>query len=492
MKAMLRRLPYRMQIPLGLVLAVLLSILLVSTVAAQISARVARQQIVMTVQRIAELVSAQGRALLAADDTWRAYTLLRNTAELLPGIDRALSQVAILDNEGRVLAASDPLHLPTGEQAMGARINGTLLPNSGSVGSTQTRINSDGGLVLIQPIRSEDDKVMGFALALVDAAAFAPDWAAVATPALLGAALAVLVLVPLGWLVGRRMAQPVAQTAECIAQIGHVDLVQLQQRVPVVDDPELNRIAGAVRRLLQEMAVRQANAQRALSAQRLAAVGRITAAVAHEINNPLAGLLTATRTLRLHGDTPETRLKSIDLIERGLQQIRTMVSALLPQARVDERALCDTDFHDVVTLVRATAAMSNVSVTSSIALLASPRVPSTMFRQVMLNLMLNAIKAAGSDGQVHAALSADAQTVRFAVSNTGHALTSDELEQRLIAADSNDPHGFGLWICQEFAVRFDGTFTSETASKIGAPFATQLNFCIPNRPSHDQEETAFD
>ena len=293
---MLPRLPYRIQIPLGLVLAVTLSVLLVSVVAAQISARSARQEIVSTVQRVIVLLVAQGKPLLAQDDTWHAFTLLRNTAALLPQTSKGQSRAALLDAQGRFLAGSDPIRLPTGEQALGVLINGRLLPTASDATRPRTLTTRDGGMTLIEPIRSDDDQIIGFVFAEVDAAAFAPDWAARSTPALVGAALAIIVLVPLGWLLGRRMARPIAQTADCIAQIGRADPAQLQSLLPQVQDPELNGIAGAVRQLLMETAARQANAQRALSAERLAAVGRITAAVAHEINNPLAGLITATRT----------------------------------------------------------------------------------------------------------------------------------------------------------------------------------------------------
>ncbi len=489
---MLPRLPYRIQIPLGLSLAVTLSVLLVSVVAAHISARTARQEIVTTVQRVMDVLAAQGRPLLVADDTWLAYALLRNTAALLPDVGKGYSRAAIVDADGRFLAGSDPHRFSTGEQALGVSVSGRLLPLAKDVPSARLMASRDGSLALIQPIRSDDEKVIGFVLAEVDAAAFAPDWAALATPALIGAALAVIVLVPLGWLAGRRMAQPVAQIASSIALIGRVDLASLQQLVPQVSDPELSRIAGAVRRLLAEMSARQANEQRALSAERLAAIGRITAAVAHEINNPLAGLLTATRTLRLHGDAPDTRLRTVDLIERGLHQIRTMTAALLPQARVEDRCMSPSDLDDVITLARATATLHSVTVTSVLENKADLCVPSTVFRQVMLNLLLNAIKAAGDGGQVHAALSSDAQAVRFTVANTGHLMASDELQQRLRAEDRNDPHGFGLWICQEFAVHYGGGFAATAPEAITLPFCTRLSFWLPNRTHHDDKKSAAD
>ncbi|MDR3368917.1 ATP-binding protein [Rhodoferax sp.] len=477
---MLPRLPYRIQIPLGLALAVTLSVLLVSVVAAQISARSARQEIVGTLHRVIDLLVAQGKPLLAQDDTWRAYTLLRNTATLLPQTEKGQSRAALLDAQGRFLAGSDPIRLRTGEQALGVLINGRLLPTVSAATQPKTLSTPDGAMTLIEPIRSDDDQVIGFVFAEVDAAVFAPNWAALSTPALIGAALAIIVLVPLGWLLGRRMAQPIAQTADCIAQIGHTDAAQLQLRLPQVQDPELNRIAGAVRQLLHETAARQANAQRALSAERLAAIGRITAAVAHEINNPLAGLITATRTLRLHGDSPDARNRSLDLIERGLQQIRTMTTALLPQAKVEDRCLSPDDFTDVLTLAHATASQHFVSISSELDQRFELCVPSTVFRQVMLNLLLNAIKAAGQSGQVHASLHADASKVTFMLCNTGDHLSHAGLQQRLQAEDRNDPHGFGLWICQEFAVRYGGGFSAAEPADIPSPYASCLSFWLPN------------
>jgi signal transduction histidine kinase len=489
---MLPRLPYRIQIPLGLSLAVTLSVLLVSGVAAKISAVSAREGVVNTVQRVMALLSAQGRPLLMADDTWRAYELLRNAAALLPDAEQGLARAAILDTQGVSVAASDPMRLPTGVAVLGRSVHGFNLPAAADTATSMSLEAASGALALLQPIRSEDAQVVGFVFVEVDPEAFLPDWATLATPALIGAALAVIVLVPLGWVAGRRMARPVAQVAHCIAQIGKVDLTQLQAQVPEVGDPELNRISGAVRRLLAEMAVRHANEQRALSAERLAAVGRITAAVAHEINNPLAGLLTAVRTLRLRGDAADTRERTVDLIERGLHQIRTMTAALLPQARVEDRRMSARDLDDVLTLARATATTRGVAITAEAQLAAQMNVPSSLFRQVMLNLLLNAIKAAGDAGQVHATLQSTPERVRFTVANSGLAMSDQDMQRLLKSEDGNDPQGFGLWICREFGVRYGGEFCTTPVEEIVPPFQTSLCFWLPNPPRYDHKRTAAD
>lgn len=468
---MVLRLRYRYQIPLGLSLGVVITALLVTVVAAQVSARTARQEILATVHSAVALLGVQAKPLLAADDTWRIFTLLKSTAALLPGIDQNYARAAVLDAEGRIVAASDPVQLETGRQILAE------LGKSRELNQRLTLVAADKAITLIDPFSSEDGQILGFSYVQIDGPAFSPNWIAIIKPASLGALLAVAFLAPIGWLVGVRMARPVARVAACIGQIGHTKTSTLLSQLPVNGDPELNQIGSAIRQLLSEMDVRRQAQHRALSAQRMAAVGRITAAVAHEINNPLGGLLTTVQTLRLHGDSEATRLQSIDLIERGLQQIRTTVAALLPQARVEDRALDIHDLDDVIALVQPYATRFGVVINVRSELSSALRVPSASVRQAMLNLMLNAIKAAGEQGWVNALLESSASTVRFCVGNSGHRLSPEDLEQSIAAESGNDPRGFGLWVCREIASEFAGRFevldpTTET---------TSLIFWIPNR-----------
>ena len=72
-----------------------------------------------------------------------------------------------------------------------------------------------------------------------------------------------------------------------------------------------------------------------IRSERLAAVGSLTTAIAHEIKNPIAGMLTAIDTASKHGRPDAFMQKTLGLLERGLNQIRKTVSALLVEGRVD-------------------------------------------------------------------------------------------------------------------------------------------------------------
>jgi len=471
---MLARLPYRIQIPLGLATAVLVAALLVTVVAAQIAARSAREATIATVDNVAALLGAQALPLLGTEDTWRAFVLVKNTAELLPGAARGLARAAILEQDGRVLASSTPRRLETGSEIA------QLRKTSATEIVQPMQFERGGNLTFLSPIRSDDGQSLGFTYIEVDAPAFAPDWRTLSKPALIGSALAVTVLLPVGWWVGRRMTSPVVRLAQFIERIGRgpEHVAELRAQVPHLLDPELHHIGEATDRLLAEMQVRQRAEARAISAQRMAALGRLTAAVAHEINNPLGGLMNTVQVLNAHGDSPEVRKRSVDLLRRGLNQIQTTVATLLPQARIEARPFDLRDLHDVVVLAE-TGSHQTARISEMHRLEAPVKVPSALLRQVSLNLLLNACKAAGEQGSVRIDFWADEQHVTVAVCNDGGRLTPSQFQEVVDAESGNDPRGFGLWVCRELATQHSGTFAVDETYGQG----TCLVFRIPNLAS---------
>jgi len=91
----------------------------------------------------------------------------------------------------------------------------------------------------------------------------------------------------------------------------------------------LTRFSSEERRLLAE----RETDRRMAEAERLATLGRLTAGVAHEINNPLAGIGNYLALLEREGNDPERRREHLGMVRHGFDRIRTLVRDLLSLAR---------------------------------------------------------------------------------------------------------------------------------------------------------------
>jgi signal transduction histidine kinase len=200
-----------------------------------------------------------------------------------------------------------------------------------------------------------------------------------------------------------------------------------------------------------------------LQSERLAAVGRLAAGMAHEINNPLGGMLTALDTLKCHGDLDSRTLKTVALIERGLTQIRDTVGALLVEARMKSRDLLPQDIEDVRTLVAPQAHKKTLRLDWVNGLDRSAAVPATLVRQILINLTLNAIAAAAENGHVACEIGLESGALHLAVTNDGKLLSVEQMEHLFepFSPLSEGGHGLGLWVTYQIVQQLGGRITAE-------------------------------
>ena len=220
---------------------------------------------------------------------------------------------------------------------------------------------------------------------------------------LLGATgLAGLAAAGLGFLIVRRMVLPVRLLTDRLrrAQTGDFD------RVPAAKLPRASSEYGHLLRgynglvdALGEREVlageREALAARLAERERESVLGRLAATVAHEVRNPLGGMSTALDTVRKFGNDPDVRLKSLDLIERGLWSIRDVVGSVLAFHRMppDHRRLTASDLDDLRLLIVPALARRHLRLSWRSYIDGTAEVPATETRQIALNLLLNACDA---------------------------------------------------------------------------------------------------
>jgi signal transduction histidine kinase len=163
---------------------------------------------------------------------------------------------------------------------------------------------------------------------------------------------------------------------------------------------ELGRLFQAYDRMQLEMTEKAALEQRMVKADRLAALGRLAAGIAHEINNPLGGLMTSLDTVKLHAAPDPVLDRFLPYLERGLAQIRDIVAALLVETKARSRPLAAQDIDDVRTLLAQEAKKRDVDWIWDNRAGDASGLPATLVRQVLINLVLNALQAAGGGGHV--------------------------------------------------------------------------------------------
>ncbi len=289
--------------------------------------------------------------------------------------------------------------------------------------------------------------------------------------------LLLAILLAIGWALGRAMMAPVLRLRECMRRVGQGDLEVRCEGVHGHD--ELGELARGLEEMVSGLREKRQMEQEMLRSERLAAVGQMAAGVAHEINNPLGGMLNAINTFRRHGSDPTVAERTLDLLQRGLVQIQQTVHALLVEARVQDRPLAEEDLEDVRTLVQADAGGKGVRLEWDCRLGGATALPSAPVRHVLINLLLNAIRAAPEGGRVRASCAVSDDRLRLRVADDGPGLPP-AVRARLFEPQpsASGGHGFGLWVTHQTVKRLGGQIEARDGAP-GTVFEVVLPATIP-------------
>lgn len=382
-------------------------------------------------------------------DVWEVYDTL-DRARQGAGRGRILF-TAVADDEGRVLAATDPYRAPVDALiAPVARDASTLGAVSAGAAEDVVRVAA--------PLDYQGRRV-GLIVTELDVSDLAAERrrATLALLAANGGATALLVVAV--WLVVVRLLRPVELLARHMGEVGDAPQPIPKDMIPRSDSVlarllrNFNAMSGAIDA--------RAEAERRLAErERFVSLGRLSSSLAHEINNPLGGLLNATDTIRAYADRPDIVRQSADLLDRGLRHMRDVSRAILEEHRLDRTGypLSTGDFDDLKVLFipevlrRAQEIDWRVEVDGA----ALETLPAAPVRQIALNLLLNASAAAPEGGTVGFSVHADAGGLVLRVSDDGPGL-SEAARARLLSEDHVAPGGgVGLRLVRELVAGLGG------------------------------------
>jgi two-component system NtrC family sensor kinase len=352
------------------------------------------------------------------------YDMLENRRDNLQrqietiGKQKGIEKVRLFNKEGRIMFSSEPAEIGRmvdkrneaciACHAIDRPLEAAPIPERSRI--FQAAGDDHRVLGIINPIQNEPgctaschahapgDRILGVLDVTVSLADADQGIAETRTRIVVLAILAIAAISGIIWWLSRVLVvRPVQALAAGTRRVAEGDLTT---KIPAEADHELGDLARA----FNDMTHRLSEAQRQLTqADKLASVGRLAAGVAHEINNPLTGVLTyASFLLKRADDRPEVKA-DLEVIVRETKRCREIVKGLLDFARQTPPRRLPTDLNDVarraVTMVMNRLKMDRVALNLELAP-DLPQVPAdaNQMQQVLVNLLVNAADAIGSEG----------------------------------------------------------------------------------------------
>ena len=223
---------------------------------------------------------------------------------------------------------------------------------------------------------------------------------------------------------------------------------------------------------------REAYIARVKDAERLATIGQVAASIGHELRNPLAVMQTSVQLLGRRLPDDERTGKHLRRLDDQITLCNTIISDLLELARDRAPERSPTDLAAVVHAAALSVPRApDVSLVLKVdAALPTVAVDPGQFRQLVINLVLNATQAIEGPGRIEVRLYVEGRELVLMVEDSGPGISA-EAEARLfepLFTTRSSGTGLGLALCRRITEKHSGRISAANSPEGGAAFVVRV------------------
>jgi two-component system NtrC family sensor kinase len=394
-----------------------------------------------------------------------------------------------------------------GTRAIGTRVSkevNTAVLQEGKPWNDRAFVVNDWYITAYEPIRNVRDEIIGILYVGTLEKPYLDIANRVMATFILIASLCVVLLLVMLSFTTTRIIDPLKKIVEATKKIAKGDL---SHKVEVTSRDEIGYLAISFNKMTSDL--RAANVKlldwgktlekkveertreltkmqaSLIQSEKLASLGKLAAGVAHEINNPLGGVLIYSHLLL--EDTPKGSPNYISLkkIVKETSRCKDIVKGLLEFARPKDPEMSPIDINHIVEqslyIIEGQSLFQNIRIEKDF----TPDLPrivgdGAQLQQVFMNIILNAAEAMDSDGtlSLRTELGSSGRFINIHFSDTGHGIAEEDIkrlfEPFFTTKEVGKGTGLGLAISYSIIRKHQGTIEVTSAAGPGATFVVKL------------------
>jgi two-component system NtrC family sensor kinase len=402
--------------------------------------------------------------------------------------DRSIGTATIFFNDLRI---STNVLTPDGKRAIGTRVSKEVkerVLGQGKRWTDRAFVVSDWYITAYEPIEDIFGKRVGMLYVGVLEQKYVDMRRKALTVLVLIIAAGMALAIGLGYVLADKIMNPVHRLVKASQQVSEGSLTP---EIGHISKGEIGVLQNTFRDMVAAMGRRRAEAQdQLLQSEKQASVGRLAAGVAHEINNPLTGILTFTRILLRDKGIGDKNLSHLQKIAESTVRVKEIVKGLLDFSRQTE---LDQEPAEVNRLIRSLiSTMENQALVRGVSIEFNPgenlpmvTLDRSQFQSVLVNLIINALDAMEQGGNITVStgisLSASdtgQKGVEIAVTDTGCGIPHENLDKLFepffTTKEVGKGTGLGLAVSLGIIQRHGGTIRVQSEVGRGSTFTIWL------------------